>query len=190
MKKYIGLSLVIVLLLLGGAVFAIREITYAQYTGAEISAQHALDTTPLAKIAEVTPYTGGFNGFLITGHDELGRDLYVWAADEKVVATQYADQGMTREQAIEASKQPVWAERLVRETMREQALQPVAEVVQALPGPVLANSKVEYRTAPSRHVWEIYGRFANGTPGYTYLDFKTGQVLWQIALPEQNQDAK
>jgi uncharacterized protein YpmB len=183
MKKYIGLTLLVLTVLIAGGVYVIREITYAQYTGAEESAQYALDNTVLGKIAEVTPYTGGMKGFLIRGTDELGRELYVWMQDRKVVAMQYADQGLTRDQAIEAAKKPVWAAKLVRDTMKEQPLQPVQEVVHALPGPVLPRSNTEFRTAESGYVWEIYGKLANGEMGYTYLDFKSGAVLWQIALP-------
>jgi uncharacterized protein YpmB len=185
MKKYIGLTLLVLTVLIAASIYAIHEITFAQYTGAEESAQYALDNTVLNKIAEVTPYTGGMNGFFIRGTDELGRELYVWTQNGKSVAVQYADQGLSRDKAIEAAKKPAWAVKLVRDNMKEQPLQPVQDVVHALPGPVLPKSTTEYRTAESGLVWEIYGKLANGDMGYTYLDFKSGAALWQIAMPDQ-----
>jgi uncharacterized protein YpmB len=184
MKKIVWISILILTALIGGAVFAVREITFAQYEGAEESVQAALDTTVLQKVTEVKPYTGGMDGFFISGLDELGRQVYVWTQDQKVVASTWADQGLTEEKAVEAAKNPVWAKQLVRPAMKDQPLQPVVEVVHATPGPVLPKAKTEYRTAPSKFVWELYGKFENGEYGYTYLDFKSGEVLWQIELPE------
>jgi uncharacterized protein YpmB len=174
-----GLSVFVLALVV---VFAVTEITTAQYAGARPSAQAALDTTPLQKVEDVTPITAGMNGFWITGPDKRGRQLYVWTEDEKVVANVYADTGLSKEAAIEKAKAPVYAKKLVRDPLPGQELQPVTEVVRALPAPVLPGSKTEYRTAESKFVWEIYGKLANGHLGYTYLDFKSGEVLWQIAL--------
>ncbi|HEU4965827.1 MAG TPA: hypothetical protein VFV52_18610 [Bacilli bacterium] len=184
MKKYIGWIAVVLVLLIGGTIFAVREITYAQYVGAEEAAQTVLDKTPLSKVAEVEPYTGGMNGFFFRGPDELGRELYVWTQKGKVVATAYADQGMSREEAIQAAQKPVWAEKLVRESMHQRKLLKAVEVVHAYPGPILPNSKAQFRTAPSKFVWEIYGKLEDGNYGYTYVDFIHGQVVWQIALPD------
>ncbi|TCP59270.1 uncharacterized protein YpmB [Tumebacillus sp. BK434] len=184
MKKYIWLSIFILTALIGGAVFAVREITYAQYEGAEASVQQALDTTVLQKVIDVEPFTGGMDGFFISGKDELGRAVYIWTQDEKVVARAYANQGLAKDKAIAAAKKPVWSKSLVRPEIAETKLQPLVEVVYATPGPVLPKVKTEFSSAPSKFVWELYGKFANGESGYTYLDFKSGEVLWQIQLTE------
>src|SRR5689334_8183761 len=107
MKKYVWITVVLLVILMTGAFFAVQEITYAQYAGAEESAQVALNTTVLNKITDVTPYTGGMNGFCIQGKDAAGRDVYVWTVDQKVVAMQYAAYGLSKTQAIAASKKPV-----------------------------------------------------------------------------------
>jgi len=188
-KKYLWITGAILVILLTGGIFAVREIMYAQYTGAEAAAQMALDKTVLSKIESAEPYTGGMQGFLFSGSDEAGNAVYVWTEQEKVVAMQYADRGLTREAAIEKAKKPVWAadKFLMRPAMKEQKLLPMQEVVRLLPGPVLPNAQTEYRLAESRYVWEIYGRFEGGIYGYTYLDFRSGDVLWQITLPEPKQ---
>ncbi|ASS75282.1 hypothetical protein CIG75_09980 [Tumebacillus algifaecis] len=184
MKKYIWLSIFILTALIGGAVFAVREVTYSQYAGAETSVQTALDTTVLQKVVDVEPYTGGMNGFFISGKDELDRAVYIWTQDGKVVAQAYASQGLTEEKAVAAAEKPVWSAQLVRKELAEQPLKSVVEVIHIAPGPILPKSTTEYRLAPSRFVWELYGKFDNGETGYTYLDFKSGEVLWQIDLPE------
>lgn len=186
MRKYWGWILVVLVILIGAAAFTIREITFAQYVGAEAEAQLALDTTPLKKIEETKPYTGGMDGFLFQGPDELGRPMYVWTEKGKVVATAYADQGLSREKAIQAVQKPVWAEKLVRESLRERKLLPVVKVVHMAPGPILPKSKAQFRTAPSKFVWEIYGKLEDGNYGYTYIDFINGQTVWQIALPDRD----
>lgn len=189
LKKYLWITGTILVILVTGGIFAVREIMYAQFTGAEETAQMVLDKTVLSKIESVDPFTGGMQGFLFSGLDEAGNAVYVWTEQEKVVAMQYADRGLTREAAIEKAKRPVWAEDkfLVRPAMKEQPLQPMLEVVRALPGPVLPTARTEFRLAESKYVWEIYGQFAGGIYGYTYLDFRSGDVLWQITLPEPKQ---
>ncbi len=184
MKKYIWITIFILAALVGGAIFAVREIMYSQYAGAEESVQTALDTTVLQKVRDVKPYTGGMDGFFIAGIDELEREVYVWTQAGKVVAQTYADKGLTEEKAIEAAKKPVWAQQLVRKELAEQKLKPMVEVLHATPGPVVPKAKTEFQTAPSKFVWELYGTFDNGEHGYTYLDFKSGEVLWQIELPQ------
>jgi uncharacterized protein YpmB len=170
--------------LIAGAVFAVRDITYAQYEGAEVDAQAALDHTVLNQVQEAAPYTGGMVGFYFAGPDKQGRRVYVWTADHQVVATTYADQGLSKDQAVEAAKKPVWGKTLLREDLRAQPLEALAEVYHATPGPVLPKFATEYSIAPSKFVWEIYGKMANGEVGYTYLDFKSGEVLWQYLLTE------
>lgn len=188
MKKFIWITLVVLLVLVGGGVYAIGEITDSQYTGAQPAAQVALDTTVMEKIDDAQPYTGGMNGFLFTGHDKLGRSLYVWTEDQKVVAMQYADAGLSKEKAIAAAGKPVPAPN-VTDSMKGKKLLPVDKVEHIAPGPVLPRMfsdpyMTEFRTAPSKFVWEIYGELADGKNGYTYLDFKSGQVLWQYELDE------
>ncbi|MBL0388584.1 hypothetical protein JJB07_18425 [Tumebacillus sp. ITR2] len=184
MKRYVWISLLVLTVLIAGAVFAVREVTYAQFTGAEVDAQAALDHTVLNQVKEATPYTGGMNGFLFAGPDKQGRQVYVWSAQGKVLATVYADQGLSKDQAVAAAKKPVWGKQLVRAELKNQALQPLVDVLHATPGPVLPDVETEYKTAPSKFVWEIYGKMANGDTGYTYLDFKSGEVLWQVLLTE------
>ena len=183
MKKYVWITLLVIVVLVGGLGYAAREITFAHYANAEESAQAALDSTVLNKITEAVPYTGGMQGYLFSGTDKQGRAVYAWTQDGKVAGSVYADQGLSREKVAAAVKKPVWAKTLVPEVKPDlHPLLPVVDVLHASPGPVLANSKTQYRTAPSKHVWEVYGTFADGKQGYTYVDFKSGEVLWQYVL--------
>ncbi|KEO84323.1 hypothetical protein [Tumebacillus flagellatus] len=184
MKKTIWISLFVLTVLIAGAVFAVREVTFAQYEGADADAQAALDNTVLNQVKEASPYTGGIQGFFFAGPDKQGRQVYVWTAKGKVLSMTYADQGLSKDKAIAAAQKPVWSKDLVRPELKDQPLQPVAEVIHATPGPVLPDLETEYKTAPSKFVWEIYGKMANGDTGYTYLDFKSGEVLWQALLTE------
>lgn len=184
MKKYVWISLLVLTVLIVGAVFAVREVTYAQFDGAEVDAQAALDNTVLNKITDAQAYTGGMKGFYFSGPDKQGRQVDVWTSDGKVLATIYADQGLSKDQAFAAAAKPVWGQKLVRDSLRDQPLQPLVEVYHATPGPILSNTETEYKTAPSKFVWELYGKMENGSTGYTYLDFKSGEVLWQYLLTD------
>ncbi|PWK15589.1 hypothetical protein [Tumebacillus permanentifrigoris] len=184
MKKTFWISVFVLTVLIAGAVFAVREVTYSQFEGAEDDAQAALDNTVLNQVQEAAPFTAGMEGFYFAGPDKQGHRVYVWTADNKVVATVYADQGLSKDQAVEAAKKPVWGKQLVREDLKNQPLQALAEVYHATPGPVLPTQVSEFSTAPSKYVWELYGKMANGEVGYTYLDFKSGDVLWQCLLTE------
>ncbi|MGZ4162954.1 MAG: hypothetical protein ACXVDB_02330 [Tumebacillaceae bacterium] len=186
MKKYVWIGLLVLVLLAVGGVFVIDDIVGAQYTDAQPAAQVALDTTVLDKIDSGEPYTGGMNGFVFTGHDKLGRGLYVWTEGQKVVAMQYASAGLTKDKAIAAAKKPVLA-KTVTDSMKGKTPEQLVDVIHATPGPVLSRmfsdeGLTEFRTAESKYVWEVYGKLANGKYAYTYLDFKSGQVVWQFAL--------
>jgi len=184
MKRKLWIAGIVLVALIGGAVFVLREVTFAHYEGSREAAQAALDGTVLTKIDDAVPYTGGMQGFLFTGTDKQGRQVYVWTQEGNVVASIHADKGLTQDQAIAAAQKPVWAEQLVRADMKNQPLHAVLEVERINPGPVLSTSKAQFRTAPSKFVWEIYGKLADGSYGYTYLDFASGHVVWQIGLEE------
>jgi uncharacterized protein YpmB len=183
MKKYVWITLLVVVALVGSLGYAAREITFAHYANADVSAQQALDNTVLNKITDGVPYTGGMQGYCFTGTDKQGRVVYAWTEKGKVVSSVYADLGLNRDKVAEALKKPVWAKTLASDVKPDlQPLLKVVEVLHAIPGPVLQGAKTQYRTAPSKYVWEVYGTFDNGKQGYTYVDFKSGEVLWQYVL--------
>ncbi|WP_018133296.1 hypothetical protein [Effusibacillus pohliae] len=167
MKKVLWIGLLVALVLFGGALFGLKELTYAQMPDLNDAAQTALDHSVLYQIDFVKLYTGGPKCYAFFGKDKLGRQVIVFATKDKVLGSEYQDKGLT------AAK----AEETARQTFGYTLIDSVT------PGIMDRNSKQPFADKTSgKFLWEIYGTNKQGQKQYTYLDFYTGKELATYVL--------
>jgi uncharacterized protein YpmB len=167
MKKFVWTGLAVVTVLVSGALFLLRELTYAQMPDLETAAQTALNQSALVRIESAVPYTGGPFCYVLFGQDKLGRAMMVFATKEKVLGFEYRDKGLTSEKA----------EQFARQNSGYTKIQHIT------PGIIDSSMKNSFADkAAGKFVWEIYGTNSQGQLVYTYLDFYTGNVIGSFSL--------
>ena len=169
MKKIVWTSLLIVILLISGALFLLRELTYAQMPDLKVSARVALDNSAMAKINSVKPSAGSSESYVFLGQDKLGRALMVFATKDRVLGSEYQDKGLSVAKAEEKARQLIGYK----------------EVSKLAPG-ILDPADALSEKASGKFVWEVYGINSNNRRQYAYLDFYTGDLLWTYTLNQTN----
>lgn len=164
MKKYIWTSLILIALVGSGALFGLRQLTYAQMPDLKTAAAFVLDHSALYKIDDVKEYTGGPRCYVFLGKDKLDKQLIVFATKDKVMGMEYQSKGITEEKAKTIALQ--------------MGFQKVDSVI---PGMVDPNQLSPIK-AEGKFLWEIYGTNKNGQKQYSYLDFYKGKELWSYVL--------
>lgn len=170
MKKIVFSSLLVIALVVTGALFALRELTYAQMPDLDTAAQKALNTSPMNHIDKVTPYTGGPLCYAFFGTDKLGRQMVVFATKDKVFGAEFLDKGLQEAQAQQKA-------------IQASSLQKIAKTT---PGIVDETSKPLPNKPSGKFVWEVFGTNTKGEKQYTYLDFYNGNVLGTYVITEQH----
>jgi uncharacterized protein YpmB len=111
----------------------------------------ALSKTILTRISESNHFSGEHHYFVFKGKDVLDQEAWVWISEDDEAHTEYAENGITREKAVEAS-------------LREDAN---ADILRVVPGKLGNN-----------WVWEVFYKHSEEDRFiYMYFDFKTGELL-------------
>ncbi|MFC4768985.1 hypothetical protein [Effusibacillus consociatus] len=169
MKKIVWTSLLVVVTLIFGSLFLLRELTAAQMPDLKTAARIAVNNSALQRIDSAQPYTGGPFCYVLTGQDKLGRAMMVFATKDKVLGSEYLDKGLSAADAEQKARQASG----------------YSEINTVTPGIIDPNDKNSFAgKASGRFVWEIYGINAQGQKLYTYLDFYNGNVLSSYTLQQ------
>ncbi|UOF89682.1 hypothetical protein LSG31_17620 [Fodinisporobacter ferrooxydans] len=167
LKRWFLVSLVLVICILGFAIWYANTIFAARTQTLVLAGQRVLDSTILQTIQTGEIYTGGPTEYVFFGKDSLGRDVWAFATAHSTYA-ELAANGLQRDKILSIAKQsPV----------------DIVQVIHALPGLIDPHVQTQFsKVAQSKLVWEVYGKDQNGHGKYAYFDFYTGKLLWTYVL--------
>ncbi len=127
------------------------------------AALSALNRTAMSKVEQVNVFTGGQLERSIEGIDSVGRQMYVFQAGNQLF-TEYKNQTISESRA----------KRIV-----EHGKLPIRAIISAEPGIFKLTASAKYSNS-LRLVWEITAKLTNGEYLFSYLDLRTGQILYQF----------
>lgn len=156
MKKWIFISFVLLVIVLGFMIHLYDRATEPLKEGERIATKKVLSETDMVTISHFSPYFGSNAYYCIKGEDERGESLIAFVPmddnGEKIFVFKEKD-GISEEEAIQLIQKEKNPKEIIRVTLGME---------QNIP------------------VWEIYYRSDNDLINYYYLDFLTGKMIKNI----------